>query len=428
MANNTYRATIDLSFIHNTDEIKINSDKIVYILIDSEFETNVLPVIYLSVSLNNELCTKVEQYKDDAKFKLSIKIDSITSSTSIKKTILSGLFSYIPSNTNPNYNQDLNAGTSADDSYKRIMIGLVDSEMTDKLRIPFNGFYNNIDTEAFFKVALDQINNTIIQKPTYNYHYDSVLVPPVVSRYKLLEWLYNKDRFYDSDFRFFMDYNNCYLVENNGEAVNDNSGKIKDIILDIKEVTEDTAYKEGYNIKNNAYYIYMNSINTNINTDQSTNKLTNEIIAVNRETGAVTKSELNINKSSNSTTKPTFIRANDSSLYKNRLEMNSAVIELMKQHIDGSIFTLDKSISVRNHTDYSQYNGKYVMAYKKEFFKSVAGEFVMSTVLGLRKVGNIESKHKTSDIFRSVATKKSSKRISSSNKLNMSNVRKASRK
>lgn len=425
--NNTYRATIDLTFIHNNDEIKINSDKIVYVLIDSEFETNVLPVIYLSVSLNNDLCTKVEQYKDEAKFRLKIQIDSATSSTSIKKTILNGLFNYIPSNTNPNYNQNLNSGTLSDDSFKRIMIGLVDSDMTDLLRVPFNGFYNDIDTETFFKIALNDIKSTIIQKPTYNYHYDSILIPPVLSRYRLIEWLYNKDRFYDAEFRFFMDYNNCYLVENNGEPV-DEKDNIKNIILDIKEVTDDKSYKEGYNIKNNAYYIYMNSINTNINTDQGTDKLTNEIIAVDGETGIVTKSKLNINDSGNSSIKPIFIRASDSSLYKNKLEMNTAIIELMKQHIDGSIFTLDKSISIKNHSDYSQYNGKYVMAYKKEFFKSVAGEFVMSTVLGLRKVGNIEEKHKTSDISRSVATKKSSKRISSSNKLNMSNVRKATRK
>ena len=133
-----YNATVELAFDYNGQRENIESEKIVYVMIEHDYETQVLPIIYISLSVTNDLYTKIVKYKDSAKFYLNITRTNKNSIASLSKKSITGSFNYIPSTTNPNFQEDLTSGDNfLDNSYKRIMLGLVSIELTNKLRKSF---------------------------------------------------------------------------------------------------------------------------------------------------------------------------------------------------------------------------------------------------------------------------------------------------
>lgn len=413
----SYTATINLAFDYNGQRNNIPSENIIYVLIESDYENQVLPIIYISVSVDTDLYGKIIKYKDTAKFYLNIQKKNKNSITSISKETISGSFSYIASATNPNYTQEL-SGNSVGNSYKRIMIGLVSIELTNKLRKSFNGIFNNIDCNTLISMALEE-TNCIVEKPKYNDYYESLLIPPITSRYKLLEFIFNRNPFYDTNFRYFMDFEKSYLVSKNGEAVDAGDGQLTSIIVDIRSITENEAYYEGIEIKNGAYYVYINPSDSNVILNEGIEKVANQIVAVDEdeETSFI---DLDINNTSGSTTKQMFIRTDNPFLYKNEFETDTIIVEIIKKNIDGSIFTPNKCISVNNYGEYAKYNGKFIIIYKREFYKCVAGEFILSCIVGLKKISNVEPLNKTTTTNKSIITKSSTKKTSTSNIKNTS--------
>lgn len=413
-----YIGQIELAFDYNNTREKIEPEKIIYIMIESNYDVNTLPIIYVSVSVDSSLHTKILRHKDNAKFYLNIKKKDKFSGSAIAKEVLSGLFNYIPSSTNPNFKEDLS--TSSDNSYSVITLGLISMELTNELRKSFNDIYNGIDSNTLIGLALEG-TNCVIEKPTYNDYYNSILVPPVSSRYKFLKFIFDRNAFYDTRFRYFIDFDKSYLLSKKGNPIDGGDGDINSIIIDIRAITEEEAYYSGIETKNGAYYIYINPADSNVVINEGMEKVANQIVSVDEDLG-VQYIDLDINKPIDSDTKQMFIRTDNPILYKNELETETIMVEIVKQHIDGSIFTPNKCITVNNYGEYAKYNGRYIMVYKREFFKSVDGEFIMTCNIGLQKVGNIKS----SDRVVSSNTKKLSK--STATKTSTANIKNTTRK
>lgn len=387
-ARQAYNASVTLAFDYKEKRINIQQEKIAYIMIEHDYENQVLPIIYISLAVNNNLYNNIIKYKDTAKFYLDIQKTNKQSKSSFGKSIISGSFSYIPSTTNPNFRQDLYDNTTLEDSsYRRIMIGLVSIELTNRLRKTFNGIYYDIDQKTLIALALEG-TNCVIENIPYNKKYESVLVPPINSRYKMLEFIFNKDNFFDTNFRYFMDFEKSYLVSKCGNYTNAKDGQLDSVIIDIKALTDRESMYDGISVKNGSYYIYINPANANVSINQGTEKVANQIVSI-YDDEELQKLDLSINNSEGSETKQIFMRTKNAALYKNELETDTVTIEILKRYIDGSIFTPNKVINVNNYGEYSKYNGKYIIMYKKEFFKCVAGEFIMSCVVGLKKIGNV---------------------------------------
>lgn len=385
-----YHATVELAFDQNGNRTYVNPENIVYIMIEHDYDNQVLPIIYVCVSVGNDLYNKIVRYKDTAKFYLNIKKTNQNSTAAVSRSTINGTFNYIPSTTNPNFQQDLVTGDDfLDNSYKRIMIGLVSIELTNKLRKSFNQIYNNIDQKTLVALALEG-TNCVIENLTYNKRYTSLMVPPLSSRYKMLEFIFDEDNFYDTSFRYFMDFERSYLVSKKGNAINANDGDLSSVIVNIRAVTDNEAYYDGIEVRNGSYYVYINPSNSNVILNEGIEKVANQIVALDDDYTVQTL-DLNINNTEGSETKQTFIRASNAAIYKNELETNTITIEILKQHIDGTYFTPNKCITVNNYGEYKKYNGRYIMSYKREFYKCIAGEFVMSCNVGLKKIGNVQS-------------------------------------
>lgn len=380
----TYNAQIQLSFQGE----RIMQEQISYILIDNDYDDHTTPIIYVSLAVTNDMYNNIINNKDTATFYLAIFLNNVNSSLSINKQILGGEFTYISSATNPNYAEVLDKSDAFfSDAYKRIVIGLVSTQLNNAARKEFNQIYKDITCETLLSLALEGLNS-LVESPTYNDWYESLIVPPMTSRRQLISYLYDKHQFYDTNFRFYMDFNYCYLLSKAGNLVSDGRGNPENIIIDIKELSDRSMIEDGFYVKNGSYYINMNPADTNIIFDQGSDKISNNIVSVSDE-GDVTQVKLNINATEGNSTKNFYIRNTNTTLYKNELETDTVAIELIKKHIDPTIFTPNKSISINNYGKYADYNGKYVMKYKKVYFNNTAGSFIVSVILGLKKVNNI---------------------------------------
>lgn len=413
-----YKGSIKVTFLYKgKTKIAINDDQIVYLMIESDYNnTHILPIIYLSVSIDNDLYNKITEDSSASKFNINIKKKNVMSKSSVQQKVISENFNYVTSSNSVNYTSILNEGAkkvsgnsktaSNDQSYRTLMIGLVSIKQTNTLRKNFNGIYNNIDTSTLLAIALEG-TETIVETPKYNTNYDSYYVSPVTTRYQMINSLFKKNPFYDTQFRYFMDFDRSYLLSKDGKAVQVAKGTPQNVIIDIKDITDTDAYKEGFTEANGSYVVYVNSSDVSIIENNSTEKVTTNIVAVDDDTSGTLSTGIDGNTSEDSDTKVTYVRANNAKVVRNDIESNNVLIQLIKRNIDTAIFTPNRSITIRNFVGNEKFNGNYVLLSKKEVYKLNAGEFTIACTISLCRVpDNVEAD--TKDAKKKKSTKKTS--------------------
>jgi hypothetical protein len=424
-------AEIRLTFMYKKDlyckytEETILPERISYIMIDHKYENiHILPVLYVSLSVSSEMYSKMLDSQSTSKFRLIIRKRNALSKTSLYNKIVSDEFSYVMTNTSANYSDTLDINSA--DSYRTILIGLVSDNMTNILRKSFNGVFNHIKVSDLVNIALDGMPNVIKGTILHDKEYSSILIPPLSSRYKLLEYINSRNPIFDSNYTFYMDFNTSYLIPKNGIAVKGKDNKPSNVIVDIKNYTSAEAYVNGYNIENDAYRVYVNAIDTNTIINSATARVTNNIIGYTDYSDNIQVFNINNNNPTDNTTKTTYIRDLNTSAIKNELEANSVIVELLKQNLDSDIFTPNKSFIVNNYGDYIKYNGLYILSYKREFFYPANdGNFIITTNVGLKRTGDEEVAMSNANVYTTTnrATSKTSKRKSTAAQRSNSNTR-----
>lgn len=429
--NNTnriaYNAIITLSFLVEDLVVDIAPERIKYIVIDTNYETEIMPKLYMSIAVDSTLYNYITNYKETAKFKLKMQRRNLFSRSSLSDIILNETFSYIPSTTNSDYLRDIAEGGIRDDSYKNIIVGLVSDKITNTLRKSFNSIYNNIDQQTLVSLATDGLD-IVTQPLNYNKKYDSILIPPIASRNEFIQYIFDYDNFYNTNYLFFMDFKRSYLLARDGSAVSNSDDPINDVFIDIKSLNTNSSVYDGINMINNSYYLYINPTNSNVIIPDGMGKIVNRLIVVDddRELEIL---DLNLNNNYEAGVKDLFIRADNGSIYKNELDQENIFIEVSKNRVDGFFFTPNKSYMIHNFGKYSKYDGKYLISGKKEYFRvSADGEFVTSCYLIFRKIGTIASKNNIKALDRSNrAVKDSSQLTTTADKIYTTNITKASR-
>lgn len=443
-----FKGNITLAFDYkasnNSPVVRENiiPQRISYVMIERMYENvNILPVIYISLNISSDMYTKVVGSYETSKFYLRIQKRNALSNTSIYTTVVDDIFSYVTSTTSANYSSDLDVADPSGSSYKNIMIGLVSTNMTNLLRKSFNGIYENIDQTSLVKLGLDGLPRVVMENLKYNSKYDTFLIPPLSSRYKLLEYIFEKDPYYDSMFTFFMDFDKTYFISKNAVGVDAKDGLPTNAILNIKGYSSAEAYTDGFSVENGTYIVYINAANTDITINNATEKVVNNLVAYS-DTNDIQNLTLNVNNSEggDSSNKVNFLRTPNAAALKNELQSNSVMLQIMKQNIDSDIFTPNKVYNVRHYDDYAKYNGAYYLSYKREFYYvSTSDEFLVSCNVGLKLCGTEEAAYATRDttkkvvagsrnaVTKSSSTKKNSsskKKVVSSKATNIRNVTK----
>lgn len=388
MARKAFKAKIEVSYILNNKSYNIGSEFVKYIMSENLYESRFMPVIYISLSLDNKLYEKVSSNEKSGKVYLKLQKYNAYSGNSLYKTYIEGQFTYILSTGNLDYSEEITTEDDNIDSARRyVTLALMSMELLNLSKSSFNGIYGKIDENTLITKAMEGMP-AVIQKPKYNPTYETIMIPPLNSKKKLLKFIFDKCPFYDTNYMFFLDFNKSYLLDLTGQSCNANDGELNTVIIDVKEVTTESSYYEGMETKNGAYCLYINPANINVSENKGSDKVSNQLVFVDDD-GAVDYVDLEINNNDDSTTKQSFKRGSNAKLYKNIAESNTVIIEIVKDNMDGSLITPNKEFIISNYQDYKEYNGKYTLLYKKEIITNNNGDYGISVTFGLRKVGNI---------------------------------------
>ena len=388
--NSAYKCSIDkMSLVVKNKETIIPTQSIVSIVIDTDYENKIMPIIYVSLNVNLDLYNNlVKHFNDnDGKIYLNVKKYDVKVNNPIKEDKIKNQFIYfIPSNAT--YIKDL--GTDEDNksnSYIKITMGLMDMKLLEYKKKTFNTVYRNIDSKNLINIITS--GRELIMSPLdTNTHYDEFIMPPITSRSEALDYIFDNDPFFDTMYTYFTDFDRSYLINRKGNYIN--TSGLNTMFIDIKSIGARSSYYEGITIddKKGCYILYVNPDDRTITPNKVTEKSVNQIIGV--QQNEVTVRNININNSKYSNdTKSVFIRgyAADTEVAKSELESTSVILNFSKSNIDGDLFTPDKAYTVNNYEEDKEYNGRYILIYKKEVIGKMDNEYATNTIIGLRYVG-----------------------------------------
>ena len=416
----SYKFQVDLQFKKDNQSKpkQIRPEFIKYIVIESLYTERMMPVVYLSMIVDSQTYTDIYDSQNkkltgeltESIFLLKIRRYNKLAQAALFQTAVDDQFEFIVSDETPNYSKELEkADTSGTSSYREITLALLSVSLLNAIRAERNpdnsvivsGIFNKIDMNTLIAKVFEGIDNyftsskdqaSVIKPAVHNVTFKkhSLVIPPMNSRKKILNFLFNKAPFYDTQFTFFIDFGRAYLLDRTkgGYKVDDNT--YHDVIFEIHDATKDESYVEGINIRDNSYFIYINPVNSSITPNRDHDKIANTIVSV-TDNGTISDATINSNNSDKSDTKYVFSRGTNALLYKNNKESKTVTVVLGKENLDGGIFTPNKRYRLKNYGDYTRYDGFYYLQSKKEVIANNAGEFKGSVEFTLQKIGKISN-------------------------------------
>ena len=401
MALREYRYKAELKYINGNNEINITTESINFICIDSDYlGKKAFPIIYIGINLKASIYnTMLENIKEDTVVLSMTKytVDEDGGST-VESKFIKDEFIYFFNETDPDYNQDLEKASSEGDidstsGYKRVKMGLLNLNILNLCKTMYNDIISGKMSSILYYYLKDA-SSIIMQKLDNNKEFDKLIIPPLPTLNKLLQYLNNISSFYNTSYRFFIDLNKrAYLLSNNGDAVPAKDEMYSSIIVKVSSDIEDSTSKEpGIEIdsKNQCYNLYLDSSNTSTTINLYKDKEVSKIITISTN-GIIKSSKLDTFKNS------TGIRTN---IYRTFNENNKEIqniahlttsgnvmLNITKEGVDCSLITPNKSINVKNHKLYKEYDGKYILAGKQEIFvMNDMSNFTCNTILKMLKI------------------------------------------
>ena len=392
----SYKGQVGMQLITaGSEEIPIFGAYIQSVGTDYNYSGCIMPVIYVTMNVNTELYDQIVENSTDGKFLLRVSIyNAEGGGIGIQKEIINDQFIYfIPSKYNfakkiddGGINQDIISGETM-----HIVVGLMKAELIMANKKSFNGNYLDTDTEQLLETIIKDVPNISIDdidEIENKKEYASFMMVPQESVANALNFLFEDSPFYNTNYNFFMDFKKTYLVNSTGNprpgvAIHTVLFKINAIGGGSENITGVASDAEG-----GVHIIYVQETDVNYNINTSTEKGVNQIVGY--DTDVITKTDLNIVVSKESTTnKQAFMQANELGvdIRKQVMDNTSVTLQIYKMNMDPSMITPDKCYQV-NDTKYPDYNGKYLILYRKDILAKVDNGYDVSTMIGLQRIAD----------------------------------------
>lgn len=385
----SYRSIVTMQLIDpKNNAIDIPSEAIQSIIIDSNFESKMMPIIYATMRLTTDIFNQLIDYKNTGRIYLNIKQYDVNSSIALYKDRVKGQFVYFPPK-DYDYRKSLsNNNPNVDNSYNKITIGMIDADILNFNTKSFNGVYNNIDTPSLIKMVTNG-REFIIDTLERSEIYDRFFIPPMKTRSEAINYIFGETKFFNHQYLYFNDFNVSYLLSRiDRKSATDNVSPINTVLFFVSKLNIADSYYDGMEkaLESRSYNMYLNSVNIEYVENDYTGKSTNKIIAV--DESGVRETTLNVKGNKFITEKPEYVRTHRGlDKTKNLYESSQLMISISKNNLDGSIFAPNMVYRVSNYNDKAkQYDGNYSIMQKKEVITKVNNVFNNTLQISLRKI------------------------------------------
>lgn len=389
-----YKLEMSLLIGKNYYEIPRNSVKT--ILISSDYDKNNMPIIYMRIRMSSTLYNQMVLNNDRATISFRLFKFDDKSVSGVVESYIEDNFTYIMP-TDPNYNEAMEQYVSGSstayndnaDTYMEGYLALTSLKLVgDNVKL-INTIVKDTDIMSIVHKFTSHMNMCI--EPFDNRdHIDQMIIPPITTISKLLAYLNDQYCFYKNGYRYFRSFNTTYLLSANGNAVKEGINSFNTIIISICDPLDEKGKSNAIDLDrtNHAYIIYVDAKKTSISVDKFANKQYNSIIGVDTE-GNTIQEELRVPPTPDSTEK-TIITRTDSLDYiyniKRAVESVAVILTVSKTEIDSSLFTPNKEYQIKHYSSSREYDGKYVLSYKKEVLVQQGEEYIGNILFGLRRI------------------------------------------
>ena len=394
----SYKFTVQLELLLKNKSYPIPSSSVKSIMINYDYDKNNMPVLYLNVRLSGTIYNKMVLNADTATLSFRLyKFDELGNSI-INEPYIEDNFTYVMS-SDPNYDETLEQVVSgkamADndnaDSYLEGYISILSLRLINDNKKFINDIVKDTDPlsiihkyTSHMPMCIEPLDSTV--------HIDQFIIPPITSITNLIQYINNNYCLYKSGYRFFRDFAATYLLSMKGKPVNTANNNFNTIIISIRDPMDRLSKVSSMEIdrKNHAYIIYVNAKDTSIKIDRTTNKQYNSILGVDT-LGNTIKEELKIPDTPDISEKVIIERVQNDNLEKiynskATIESLSVILTIAKNEIDSTLLTPNKEYQVRNYSGSRDFDGRYVLSYKKEIMYQQDKNFIDSVMFGLRRV------------------------------------------
>ena len=391
-----FKYKLEMSLLIGKKYYEIPRNSVKTILISSDYDKNNMPIIYMRIRMSSTLYNQMVLNNDRATISFRLFKFDDKSVSGVVESYIEDNFTYVMP-TDPNYNEAMEQYVSGSstayndnaDAYMEGYIALTSLKLVgDNIKL-INTIVKDTDIMSIVHKFTSHMNMCI--EPFDNRdHIDQMIIPPITTISKLLAYLNDQYCFYKNGYRYFRSFNTTYLLSANGNSVKEGINSFNTIIISICDPLDEKGKSNAIDLDrtNHAYIIYVDAKKTSISVDKFANKQYNSIIGVDTE-GNTIQEELRVPPTPDSTEK-TIITRTDSLDYiyniKRAVESVSVILTVSKTEIDSSLFTPNKEYQIKHYSSSREYDGKYILSYKKEVLVQQGEEYIGNILFGLRRI------------------------------------------
>ena len=381
-----YLYTADMTFVLNGETHNIEPSNITSIIIDHDYVNNNMPMIFTNITISSQLLDLMLENQDAGKIIFTLK-------RAVANSDMPGLFTdyitdefiyFITDSTSEMMNEGI--------TYKQTTLGLLSLNCINKNKKLLNGVVSGNLTSLMYYVTGHM--PVVIEPPSNNIVFENRILPPLNSISKMLSYINSLNVFYDTPYRFYIDFDCAYLLSSSGKAVKKDGEKINTILLNFKNDYDMAVKSKGMYIdeSKSLLEIIIDEEDYEISDDHNLEKSYSKVTATNAS-GKVSSKHVSVNDHSNIVEKTRSIRVmndNDGLLDNIVASAKQSTLRIMaqKEYIDSSDITLNKEYVVKMDEiyNYEDYNGRYLLVRKRDIFIRTDDQFTSTTMLMLDKV------------------------------------------
>ena len=395
MAKETFRYKVTLRYVmENNDEIIIDSNQISYVAVDKDFDNNNMPVIAIVASIEKDVLDDMIRHVNDNILTLGIyRYDVNNQADNITKKCIHDRFIYIlPDDISKTAVIDYPNGEGKEGLYKDVTLWLLPQDAVNNNKQTINGVFKNATMNTMILNSTNYLGKMLLEPIKYDNKYDQVIIPPQNSISEYISFLNNDlSVFYDTPYRFFIDFDMTYIVSSSGHVVRSKNESIFTFDIQISSIIPQEEDDTGMYLdkRNNKNVIYVNTENVNYNRRNITNKMVNSITTID-SSGNVYRRDVESNNTKVTKKLSTIINLSntDNNAVNNivsSISMNNVCVSIVKNDLDANVFTMNKEYIITDNT-HPEFNGRYLISSVKQMYTKQTEQFVMATVLNLKKI------------------------------------------
>ena len=400
ITTNIYKYQATGYYILGKEKYPIDYSNFRSIVIDHDYDKNNMPLIYIILNLSSKVIDLIVKNKDTGVFIINIQkcIDN-SDMPDLWKDYVNDTFIYFTTeDINKTDERDYeNSNEGREDIYKEITLGLLSQKLVNNNKKTVNGILNcdNMASAVAYTIGY---NLPLVMEPFENNNpVSGVLLPPMNSVSKSIEYLNGIKTFYNSKYLWYMDFDTSYLLSSRGKGVPRKGEQANSVMFVLRNDYDESSKLQGMTIdENNRYYnIEVSGTNVEVADYRDKNKQYSKVNYVDTSGNNSTYTIHNQTNTDNFVSKAINVRVpNDNTgLITNSAKTSNFFISINKTDIDASIITPNKEFIINAEGAYKGcgYSGKFLLKRKRElYFKSTGGssdnKLTLSTLLFFEKV------------------------------------------